>query len=256
MNYNSENFENYDEYSLFCSKKALDTFGINKNNYPKLLREDIYYEAIPCVTFTYTHILSATQHKVSILSIDNQKEVLFHSNPAEIAEEKESFKDRYFELLNKAFSTKKYLDKIDRKHEMFLMLHMTKADGKIEEEEKRFLSQTITGLKDFTKKEKQELFGLMASNTLPPLLPTNAYFSSTERSEDAKRKIVELVAKLDGEYEENEKQKLKEINALIEQGHSIKPTKTANFFKTWQVSFPIILLTVLLIVFLIYTNIK
>ena len=255
-NYNNEKFENYDEYSLFCSKKALDTFEISKNNYPKLLREDIYYEAIPCATFTYTHILSATQHKVSILSIDNQKEVMFHSNPAEIAEEKESFKDRYFELLNKAFSTKKYLDKIDRKHEMFLMLHMTKADGKIEEEEKRFLSQTITGLKDFTKKEKQELFGLMASNKLPPLLPSNAYFSSVERSEDAKRKIVQLVAKLDGEYEESEKQKLEEINTLIEQGHSIKPTKIKNFFKTWQVSFPIVLLIVLLIVFLIYNNIK
>ncbi|MEJ8599090.1 TerB family tellurite resistance protein [Riemerella anatipestifer] len=255
-NYNNENFENYDEHSLFCSTKALDNFGISKNNYPKLLQENIYYEAIPCVTFTYTHILSATQHKVSILSIDEQREVLFHSNPAEIAEEKDSFKDRYLELLNKAFSTKKYLDKIDRKHEMFLMLHVAKADGKIEEEEKRFLSQTITGLKGFTKKEKQELFGLMTSNTLPPLLPSNAYFSSVERSEDAKRKIVELVAKLDGEYEENEKQKLNEINSLIEQGHSIKPSKIANFFKTWQVSFPIILLIFLIIIFLIYTNIR
>ena len=47
-----------------------------------------------------------------------------------------------------------------------------------------------------------------------------------------------------------------EINTLIEQGHSIKPTKIKNFFKTWQVSFPIVLLIVLLIVFLIYNNIK
>ncbi|MBT0550861.1 TerB family tellurite resistance protein [Riemerella anatipestifer] len=255
-NYNEENIENYDPHSIFCSNRIQEILGLQKNNYPKLISEEIYYEAIPCVTFTYNHILSATQHKVSILSIDNEKEILFHSNPSSIINKKESITEIYTELLNRAFSTKRYLNKVDRKHEIFLMLHMAKSDGKIEEQEKRYLANTITGLQGFTLKEKRELFALMSESTLPPLLPSNAYFSSKARSEEAKKKIIELIANADGEYEDAEKRKLNEINEAIEKGHLVKPTKTSNFLKTWQVSYPLIILMVVFIYLLINSLIK
>ncbi|MCZ2130842.1 MAG: TerB family tellurite resistance protein [Bacteroidia bacterium] len=247
-NLNGESKENYDEHSTFCSKNALVEVGDYKDRYPKLISEEIYYESVPCATYNYNHILSATFHDVSVLSVDKQQEVLFHSNPADVAEEKESFKDKANELLRKAFSTKAFKDKIDRKHEMFLMVHMAKADGIIEEQEKRYLSQTITGLHGFTQKEKAELFGLMSATTLPAISPTNAYFSSKERAEEARKKIIELVAKADGEYEPQEKAKLEEINNAIELGYKAKPSALGRFFKTWQVSVSLFLLLCLVAV--------
>jgi tellurite resistance protein len=245
-NLNGDNKENYDEHSTFCSKNALAEIGDYKDRYPKLISEEIYYEGVPCATYNYNHILSATFHDVSVLSLDKEKEVLFHSNPANVAEEKESFKDKASELFRQAFSTKAFKDKIDRKHEMFLMVHMAKADGIIEEKEKRYLSQTITGLHGFTKKEKAELFGLMSTTTLPEILPTNAYFSSKERAEEAQKRIVELVAKADGEYEPEEKAKLEEINKAIELGYKAKPSAFGRFFKTWQVSVSLFMLLCLI----------
>ena len=245
-NLNGDNKENYDEYSDFCSKNALQEVGVSKERYPKLISEEMYYEGVPCATFNYNHILSATFHDVSVLSIDKEKEVLFHSNPADVAAEKESFKDKANELLRQAFSTKAFKDKVDRKHEMFLMVHMAKADGIIEEQEKRYLSQTITGLQGFTRKEKAELFGLMSTTTLPLILPTNAYFSSKERAEEARVKLVKLVAKADGEYEPQEKAKLEEINNAIELGYKAKPSALGRFFKTWQVSVSLFILLCLI----------
>lgn len=241
-NLNGENKENYDEYSTFCSKSALTEIGSSKERYPKLISEEMYYEGVPCATFNYNHILSATYHDVSVLSVDKEQDVLFHSNPTAIAEEKESFKEKVNELCRRAFSTKAYKDKIDRKHEMFLMVHMAKADGIIEEQEKKYLAQTITGLDGFTNKEKVELFGLMSASTLPAILPTNAYFSSKERAAETRKKIIELVAKADGEYEPQEKAKLDEINNSIELGYKAKPSVLGRFLKTWQVSVSMFLL--------------
>lgn len=251
-NLNADKKENYDEYSTFCSKNALTEIGDYKDRYPKLITEEMYYEGVPCATFNYNHILSATFHDVSVLSVDKEKEVLFHSNPADIAEEKESFKDKANELLRQAFSSKTFKDKIDRKHEMFLMLHMAKADGIIEEQEKRYLSQTITSLYGFTRKEKAELFGLMSATTLAPILPSNAYFSSKERAEQARAKLVELVAKADRDYEPEEKAKLEEINKAIELGFKAKPSALGRFFKTWQVSLSLFMLLCLISVGVFY----
>jgi hypothetical protein len=233
---NGDNLNNYDEYSEFSSAQAISELNISKEQYPLLVHEEIFYEGIPCATFHYNHFISATFHDVSVLGIDKDNEVFFHSDPKDLAEASVPLTTQIFELLNKAFSTKSFKDKIDRKHEMFLMIHMAKADGQIEEQEKRYLSKTITGLQGFTRKEKVELFNLMSSTTLPPILPINAYFSSTQRAEEAKNKIIELVAKADREFEPQEKAKLEEINNAIETGFKVKPTPLSRFFKTWQVS--------------------
>lgn len=147
-NLNGDNKENYDEYSMVCSKNALVKTDNYKNRYPKLISEEMYYEGVPCVTYNYNHILSATFHDVSVLNIDRTKEVLFHSNPANVAAERESLTDKAKELLSKAFSTKSYKDKVDRQHEMFLMIHMAKADGVIEEEKKDIYPRTLPDYMD------------------------------------------------------------------------------------------------------------
>jgi hypothetical protein len=246
QNLNGSNSSNYNNHSQFASDKSMLQLGLSKTSYPILVHEEIYTEGVPCATYNYNHILSATYHDVSVLSIDKEKEVLYHSNPADVAQEKESINDKMKEWFRQAFSTKSFKDKIDRKHEMFLMVHMAKADGVIEDAEKRFLSKTITGLHGFTAKEKSELFSLMSSSNLPPISPLNAYFSSKQRAEEAKKKIIELVAKVDGDYEQVEKEKIDEINNAIENGFKAKPNAFSRFFKTWQISIPLILSIILL----------
>jgi|GEM_PF-5083291 len=248
-NLNGTKSKNYSKHTEFASEQSMRQLGINKSSYPQLVHEEIYAEGIPCATFNYNHILSATFHDVSVLSIDGEQEVLFHSNPADVAQAKEPFIEKVKEWLRQAFSTKSFKDKIDRKHEMFLMVHMAKADGVIEDQEKRYLSKTITGLQGFTVKEKSELFNLMSSSTLPPISPSNAYFSSRQRAEEAKKKIIELVAKSDGEYEKVEQDKINEINSAIELGFKAKPNAIARFFKTWQISVPLILWVISMTIF-------
>lgn len=250
---NGDNNEAYDKYSSLASMNAMSQIGTNKDRYPKILVEELYVEGVPCATINYNHILTSTYHNVSVLSIDKEKDILFHSDPKAVTEEAETFKQKINELCRKAFSTKSYKDKIDRKHEMFLMIHMAKADGIVEEQEKKYLARNITGLHGFSVKEKAELFGLMSANTLPPILPTNAYFSTKERAEEARKKIVELVAKADGEYEPQEKTKLEEINNAIELGYKSKPSALSRFFKTWQISGAIFLSIIIISLSLYYS---
>lgn len=244
--------ENYNTHSSFSSKTLLTTLGLFKDRYPRILKEEIFYEGIPCVTFKYNHILSATVHYVSIISIDNANEVIFHSNPT-VVENKVSITDKIREWLNQAFSTKAFIDKIDRKHEFLLMIYMAKADGIIEDSEKMFLSKSITGLQGFTSNEKKELFDLMSLETMPPINPMKSYFSSLTRADEAISKIAELVAKADGSYNQPEIEKLEEIKKAIEQGIKNKPSFFGRFFKTVQVSIPILAFILIIITFGIYS---
>lgn len=243
--------ENYDDHSTICSHEGMERSDFKKDDYPLLLTEEIYYEAIPCVTFNYDHILSATQHQVSVLGIDQQREVLYHSNPTATPQEKESKKEKFKELCRKAFSTKAYKDKIDRRNEMLLMIHMAKADGVIEEKEKKYLAGVITGLEGFTNSEKSHLFSLMSRQDLPLIKMEDAIFSTVQRGNLAKQKIVELVAKADLDYEPIERAKLEEITKAIEIAQKSKSSWLMNFLKTWQVSLSVFIL-IALISYLIY----
>ena len=96
--------KNYDDVSSNCSKIACANEGIGHFAYPKILKEDMYYEAIPCVTFKYLHILTASYHYISVLAIDNEMDIYFHSNPT-YAPETQTFSEKYSEWFKKAFST-------------------------------------------------------------------------------------------------------------------------------------------------------
>lgn len=249
---NGETFEGYEEDSAFVSEKALGQTRALKDDYPKLLEEEVYAELTPCATFNYTHILSGKPHEVSVLSIDSGKEVFYHSDPVVSSLNEETLLDKIKNEFAKAFSTKGYKDKIDRKNEFALMVHMAKADGIIEDEEKRFLVKNITGLDGFTKAEKAELFAMMSEDVLPEITPERAYFSSRERGESVKTKLVELIAKADGEYEPVEKAKLDEISKAMELGYNLNPYGLKAFFRTWTVSVPLITIPVFAVLVGIY----
>ena len=76
------------------------------------------------------------------------------------------------------FKTKGFKAKDDAKKEVRLMILLAKSDGKIEEEEKLFLSNQITGIDFFTAGEKKEFFSLMNSTSNYELTAADVKFSS------------------------------------------------------------------------------
>ena len=94
------------------------------------------------------------------------------------------------------------------------MIHLAKVDGKIEEQEKLFLSETIGNLSEFTNTEKQLLFDLMNSVSLPELTDKETTFSSKERTVEVVTKLNEL-ASSDGKVEDSEKNLINKIMQLI-----------------------------------------
>ena len=94
------------------------------------------------------------------------------------------------------------------------MIYLAKADGDIQESEKEFLAKEISNLKDFTNKEKQELFDLMNSDSPPLLTNDDVTFSSTEKGLSTLKKIKQL-AQSDGNIDQSEQELIDRIEALM-----------------------------------------
>lgn len=250
FNLNNTSRENYDNHSDFISKSLMANHNLHKDMYPSLISEEIYYNAVPCSTLHYQHILSGTNHDVSVIDVDRNSDILWHSDPTKV-EVKKVEKNGIKDLIGKAFSSRRYKEKIDKRNEIIFMVHMAKADGVIEDSEKKILAKYISDLNDFTSVEKKELFDLMSSQNLPPIQNQQAVFSTPDRETEVLRKLKEIIGKADGELEDAEKSKLVELKNKIEEARSSKKGFFANFFGTWQVSVPL-MLSIAAIGFLIY----
>ena len=94
------------------------------------------------------------------------------------------------------------------------MIYLAKSDGKIEEQEKEYLSEQISNLKEFRNSEKKELFNLMNSDELPELTMNDVKFSVPEKGKEIIEKLTQL-AYSDGELEGAEKRLIEKIKSLM-----------------------------------------
>lgn len=238
--------ENSDEYSKEIILKTRHDLNIKIDDYSKLLEEHIYYEVVPSLTLSYKHILTNTEHKLSFIAIDtNDPAIVFHSKPDDVTLTKQSFSEVFGQVLSKAFSTKKFKEKIDKRNTIVLLIHIAKADQIIEHAEKVFLSKLIKDLDNFNTGEKKLLFNLMASSELPELKKKYARFSNIEKEDEVKKHLLDL-SKLDGELEGSEEKKLNELNSFIDNSRQNKFVKgIMNFLSAWQISIPSIIFIIL-----------
>jgi tellurite resistance protein len=77
-----------------------------------------------------------------------------------------------------------------------------------------YLSEMIGSLDDFTNSEKQKLFDLMNSPTLPELTKVDVTFSTKERGQEVVSKLIEL-SNADGEMEPAEKVLIEKIKSMM-----------------------------------------
>ena len=234
--------EKYDSNSNeFC--KSLEDFAslMKEDEYPRIVSEEVFYDVIPLSTLEYNHILSGTMHKVSAVPNVNGFEILFHSNPTSVKKFDigNVFKSAGWNF-KKAFATKSYKNKLDKKHELYLLVRVAKADGEIEDSEKRVLVDLISHLNEFSNKEKAELFNLFSMKELPPLAEEETVFSTKERAELAIQNLNKMM-KEDGEIETPEVKLISSLKEKINTNIGKHPGFFASFFKTWQVSLPLII---------------
>lgn len=213
-NLNNSIADNTDE----VSKRLLDIYEkdlkLSKNSFPLLLQEEIAYQVIPCVSFIFKHMLTNTEHEVSIVNIWDYPEVIFHSEAEAIKTNLKSILKSVGEVFSKMFKTQTHKQKEDKKTEIKLMIYLAKADGLIEEEEKAFLSEQISNLDDFTNSEKKELFNLMNLIELPELTANDIKFSDAKNGAEIIDKLTQL-ANSDGEFELAEKKLIDKIKKLL-----------------------------------------
>ena len=239
----------------FCKNIEADANLAKGDDYPRIITEDVFYDIVPLSTLDYNHILSGTMHKVSASPIESSFDILFHSNPTAIQK---------FDILNvfrvigwnfkKAFAAKSYRDKIDKKHEIFLLVRVAKADGEIEDSEKRVLVDLIKHLNDFSNKEKAQLFNLFIGKELPPLKKEETIFSTKERADTVMVNLNKMM-KEDGEVEKPEVKLIAEFKEKIYANVGKHPGVLVSFLKTWQINIPILLLIAgIVCYFMFFTN--
>lgn len=211
---NQQVLENYNEYTGVYARKLEKELGLYKAEFPMLLKEEVFYQVIPCITSSYKHVLTNTVHEFTIIDFWEKPEIIFHSEPEQL---KRSTGDAA-KLIGSGFAglfkTKGHKAKMDLRNEIILLIHLAKADGRIDDREKALLSLTISGLKDFTNAEKQKLFDVLNSPVLPDLTKGDVQFSSPGRKQEVLEKLNKM-AGADGVASEAEKVLMEKIKALV-----------------------------------------
>lgn len=213
-NINGEVTDKSDEISSKIIQTYENDLKLSKTDYPMILKAELMYQVIPVVEISYKHILTNEYYQLKIVDLWNNPEIIYNSKVEDLKDNTDSITKTIGGVFAKVFKTKGYLKKEDRKTEIKLMIYMTKADGKIEEHEKEYLSEEISNLKDFNNSEKKELFNLMNSRVLPELTSNDIKFSDPEKGKEIIEKLSRL-AHSDGELVEAEKTLIEKIKSLL-----------------------------------------
>lgn len=214
-NINSNKQNNRDQYVSDYAEQIMNSFGLSFDNFDKLLHEEVYYQVIPCVQIKYKHMLTNEVMKVSILDFYGKAKLIL---PKESEVVSSDLKDKGKKLglfFGKLFKTKSFKAHDDKLKEIRLMIYLAKADGKIEEEEKGFLAESIKSIEEFTSSEKSQFFNLMNDPNPPEITKEDATFSSKEKLNEVVAKLTGLAAS-DGEIETSEQELLNKIMAFNE----------------------------------------
>ena len=213
-NINENVQSNHDELVISQAESFRSDLGLSSDSFEKVLTENLYYEVVPCVQVTYTHILTNTEHTLSIINVFNKPELVFHSQAEEVKRDLKNTGKAVGGMFGKLFKTKKFKGKEDKKNEIKLMIYLSKADGVIEDEEKSFLADKISSLDDFTASEKQGLFDLMNMRDLPALTINDVAFSTPEKGNEVVADLIKL-ASADGELEPREQKLIDDIKSMM-----------------------------------------
>jgi hypothetical protein len=241
---NEQRGSGYDDTTKALSDTLKTHTGVHYEKYPMLILEKIYYEIVPVVNIKFKQTLTNQIHQLSIIDFDQPNaSIVFHS------EIKSSlvYQDEWSDILGRALFKRSYIEKIDKRNEIVLMIYMAKADWIIEEREKEIIEARIQGMDKFTKTEQRYIFQLMDIEKLPVLDAKYTIFSSDQVEWNVKSHLIKLIAESDGEYESSEKIVFDKISNMIDQNRSKRLSALTAFLTTWQISVPVLILIAIIV---------
>lgn len=213
-NINGQIIDASDEISNKLLPKYEKDLRISKDNHPLLLRADILYQIIPCLELSYKHILTNEIHTINIVDIWNNPELINKTDAEKTKTNVKSVSKSVSNIFSKVFKTKGHKFKEDRRIEIKLMIYLVKSDGKIEEEEKIFLSNQILNLNDFTNSEKNDFFHLINADSLPELTKEDVTFNDINKGKEI-ISTLEKMALVDGEFDTSEKELIEKLKKIV-----------------------------------------
>jgi uncharacterized tellurite resistance protein B-like protein len=207
-----------DEIVIGFTGKHQNNLAIQKQEYPLIIQEDHNYEIIPCIKIKYKHLLTQKTHELTIIDFWDNPEIVYNTDPENIS--KDSFfknvSNKTQELFGHIFKTQNYTNKKDQQTKIKLMLYLAKADNKITEDEKVFITDKIESFDIFTNNEKIDLFNILneKTNDLPELTKNDIKFTNKEDATEF-IKILNELALADDFFSPEEKSLIDKIEELI-----------------------------------------
>ncbi|MEN9312203.1 MAG: hypothetical protein RIT42_309 [Bacteroidota bacterium] len=197
------------EYYDFFVESHEGDLGLSRKEFPMVTSEQLEIKCIPCIEFEYTHILSGLTFSAQLIDFWDAPQLVLLGDPEKLKISVGSSSQTLGNFFARLFGTKKYKSKEDRKKEIQLMIYLAKIDGQIIEEEKRYLSELVGGVSEFTNADKKAMFNLLNTADLPELKDKELKFSSKTVAEEVLARLMELAAS-DGNIDPAEKQKIDE----------------------------------------------
>lgn len=214
VNVNDQHLEAYDEFSGDFSKAITKELGLHNTKYPKILKEEVFYQIIPCVRASYKHVITNTIHEFTIVNFFKDPEIIFHTEPEDINAGIGSALKSTGNFFGRVFKTKSYKVKEDKKKEIRLMIYVAKADGVVHDVEKEIISAKIGDLEEFTNSEKRELFELINISTVPEIIAEDVMFSEYADKDQILKDIIQ-VALADGKMDAAETKMIDRIKQFM-----------------------------------------
>jgi uncharacterized tellurite resistance protein B-like protein len=213
-NINGKTEREIDEISQTIIPEFEKEMECSKSKFPLLLQERLNYQVVPCIEVAFTHMLTKENHTLIIYDIWGNPEILYPTDPEKLSMSAGSIARSVGSVFSSLFKTKAHKKKEDTKIEIKLMIYLAKADGKIAEQEKKFIHAQIDGFLDLTNSEKKYFFNLINEKQLPDLTKEDLNFSDSSKGMDVVNKLKEL-AKSDNDFDQAERELIEKIESLL-----------------------------------------
>lgn len=178
--------------------------------------EDIYYQIIPCVEFTYRDVMSGNICKGAVIdAIDNPELVMnLTSDLSKVGSAMKNASKSVGGFLNKIGRTEKGKAKEDLKRMTRLLIAVTISDGKVDTKEKEQLLNQLRDMEDFTTGEKDDFAELLGSEDVSFLKDGDFKFHSPEKAQETLNRM-RIIAEADGEMSDAERDLIERLEQSL-----------------------------------------
>ena len=213
-NINGKTYKTKDAKALEIALKIDEENCLSKSSdNPRIVRQELFYRDIYCVSINCQHILSKKQFCITVVDV--------FGNPVVLFPDYDSYKKLstgLFEGLGYAIAglvqTKKHKHRMDCFCTYKLVLGLAQADGVMDDNEKRLLIDKLTEFDLLTPRQKNSLWERLNSSTPYELNKEDVRFSSLEKATEVLSTLRKL-SEIDGAATEPEINYINAVDSLI-----------------------------------------